>query len=144
MIRCNKRSQEMMSSVDKYAHLFYTSPMKLSQYAKQQGISYRTALRWFRDGAIKGYKERGWTPALVKKFLGSPDATKPNPSSRSAVPMPLYSLARIGVCEQEDSGKQADTKATVRSEVGKTVAARYPEYAEECKRQRSSRHEEAS
>lgn len=30
--------------------------MKLSQYAKQQGISYRTALRWFRAGAIKGYQ----------------------------------------------------------------------------------------
>ena len=28
--------------------------MKLSQYAKQQGISYRTALRWFRNGTIKG------------------------------------------------------------------------------------------
>ncbi len=26
--------------------------MKLSQYAKQQGISYRTALRWFKDGTI--------------------------------------------------------------------------------------------
>ena len=30
--------------------------MKLSQYARQQGISYRTALRWFRDGTIKGYQ----------------------------------------------------------------------------------------
>jgi putative resolvase len=30
--------------------------MKLSQYAKQQGISYRTALRWFRAGAITGYQ----------------------------------------------------------------------------------------
>jgi predicted site-specific integrase-resolvase len=30
--------------------------MKLSQYAKQQGISYRTALRWFRAGTIKGYQ----------------------------------------------------------------------------------------
>lgn len=30
--------------------------MKLSQYARQQGISYRTALRWFRAGAIKGYQ----------------------------------------------------------------------------------------
>jgi predicted site-specific integrase-resolvase len=46
----------MISNIDKYIHLFYTSPMKLSQYAKQQGISYRTALRWFRDGAIKGYQ----------------------------------------------------------------------------------------
>lgn len=30
--------------------------MKLSQYAKQQGISYRTALRWFRAGTIPGYQ----------------------------------------------------------------------------------------
>jgi predicted site-specific integrase-resolvase len=30
--------------------------MKLSQYAKQQGISYRTALRWFKSGMIKGYQ----------------------------------------------------------------------------------------
>ncbi len=30
--------------------------MKLSQYAKQQGISYRTALRWFKAGTIKGYQ----------------------------------------------------------------------------------------
>lgn len=89
-------------------------------------------------------KERGWTPAPVKKFLSAPDATKPDPSSRSAAPMQLYPLARIGVCEQEDRGKQADTKATVRPEVGKTVAARYPEYAQVCKRQRSARHKGAS
>ena len=30
--------------------------MKLSQYAKQQGISYRTALRWWQAGLIKGYQ----------------------------------------------------------------------------------------
>jgi len=30
--------------------------MKLSQYAKQQGISYRTALRWWQAGQIKGYQ----------------------------------------------------------------------------------------
>jgi predicted site-specific integrase-resolvase len=30
--------------------------MKLSQYAKQQGISYRTALRWWQAGIIKGYQ----------------------------------------------------------------------------------------
>jgi putative resolvase len=34
----------------------YTSRMKLSHYAKQQGISYRTALRWWRAGQIKGYQ----------------------------------------------------------------------------------------
>ena len=30
--------------------------MKLSQYAKQQGISYRTAFRWWQAGLIKGYQ----------------------------------------------------------------------------------------
>ncbi|GHO49934.1 IS607 family transposase [Ktedonospora formicarum] len=30
--------------------------MKLSQYAKQQGISYRTAFRWWQAGQIKGYQ----------------------------------------------------------------------------------------
>jgi predicted site-specific integrase-resolvase len=30
--------------------------MKLSQYAKQQGISYRTALRWWQAGLIPDYQ----------------------------------------------------------------------------------------
>src|SRR6266567_5076601 len=30
--------------------------MKLSQHAKQQGISYSTALRWWHQGAIRGYQ----------------------------------------------------------------------------------------
>jgi len=36
--------------------------MKLSDYAKQQGVRYETAWRWFRDGKIKGH--RGSTPSL--------------------------------------------------------------------------------
>ena len=45
-----------MPNVDKWIHLCYIVGMKLSHYAKQQGISYRTALRWFRDGTIQGYQ----------------------------------------------------------------------------------------
>lgn len=45
-----------MPSVDKWIYLCQNVGMKLSQYAKQQGISYRTALRWFRDGTIQGYQ----------------------------------------------------------------------------------------
>jgi putative resolvase len=30
--------------------------MKLSQYAKQQGISYSTALRWWHQGTLRGYQ----------------------------------------------------------------------------------------
>lgn len=30
--------------------------MKLSQYAKQLGINYQTAYRWFKKGLIQGYQ----------------------------------------------------------------------------------------
>lgn len=30
--------------------------MKLSDYAKKKGISYKTAWRWFMAGLIKGYQ----------------------------------------------------------------------------------------
>ena len=30
--------------------------MKLSEYAKQQGVRYETAWRWFKDGKIKGLR----------------------------------------------------------------------------------------
>jgi putative resolvase len=45
--------------------------MKLSQYAKQQGISYRTALRWFRAGTIKGYQAPTGT-IIVTESEGTP------------------------------------------------------------------------
>jgi hypothetical protein len=44
----------MTPHVDKHVQVCHALAMKLSQYAKQQGISYRTALRWFRAGTIKG------------------------------------------------------------------------------------------
>src|SRR5215469_845839 len=46
----------MLSPGDKRVQVCYAPAMKLSQYARQQGISYRTALRWFRAGTIKGYQ----------------------------------------------------------------------------------------
>lgn len=41
--------------------------MKLSQYAKRQGISYSTALRWFHDGAINGYQAPSGTIIVVEE-----------------------------------------------------------------------------
>jgi putative resolvase len=41
--------------------------MKLSQYAKEQGISYRTALRWFRDGSIQGYQAPSGTIIVTEQ-----------------------------------------------------------------------------
>lgn len=57
----------MTSNVDKWIVLCYSLDMKLSQYAKQQGISYRTALRWFRDGTIQGYQAPSGTIIVTER-----------------------------------------------------------------------------
>jgi putative resolvase len=57
--------------MDKRVQVCYPLGMKLSQYAKQQGISYRTALRWFRAGTIKGYQAPTGT-IIVTEGEGTP------------------------------------------------------------------------
>ncbi len=42
--------------------------MKLSQYAKQQGISYSTALRWWHQGTLRGYQAPSGT--IIVEPLG--------------------------------------------------------------------------
>jgi hypothetical protein len=69
-------------------------------------------------------KERGWTPALVKKFLGAPEVKRPNPYYRSAAPMQLYPLERVLEVEQTAEWRQAEARAAMRSEAGKIAAAR--------------------
>src|SRR5215469_3405884 len=46
----------MVPFVDKCVQVCHPLGLKLSQYAMQQGIRYRTALRWFRAGTVKGYQ----------------------------------------------------------------------------------------
>ncbi len=69
-------------------------------------------------------KERGWTPALVKKLLGAPDVKRPNPYYRSAAPMQLYASERVLEVEQTAEWRQAAARAAMRSEAGKIAAAR--------------------
>jgi predicted site-specific integrase-resolvase len=66
----------MSTNIDKRGRLYYISHMKLSQYAKQQGISYRTALRWFRSGAIAGYQAPSGTIIVQQEKPVSPVAQK--------------------------------------------------------------------
>lgn len=47
-------------------------------------------------------KQRGWTEGAIKRFLGPPDAVKPNPVYRSATPMQLWNAARIAAVEESD------------------------------------------
>src|SRR5947209_11063104 len=47
--------------------------MKLSQYAKQQGISYSNALRWWHQGATHGYR----VVKLVKEVGSGVNESRP-------------------------------------------------------------------
>jgi predicted site-specific integrase-resolvase len=66
--------------------------MKLSHYAKQQGISYRTALRWWRAGQIKGYQAPTGTIIVTE---GEKPATAP--SERVAI------YARVSSAEHREN-----------------------------------------
>jgi len=48
----------------------------LSQYAKQLGISYDTAHRWFKDGRIRGYQMDTGT-IIVTEPVGDAEQTRP-------------------------------------------------------------------
>ncbi len=48
--------------------------MKLSQYAKQQGISYSTALRWWHQSVIRGYQASSGT--IIVETEGKPRAAE--------------------------------------------------------------------
>ncbi len=48
-------------------------------------------------------KERGWKNAAIKKFLGEPDKTKPNPKSQKAAPTKLYNFKRVKQAESSEA-----------------------------------------
>jgi predicted site-specific integrase-resolvase len=49
--------------------------MKLSDYAKQHGVRYETAWRWFRDGKIKGHRV-GEHTILIDEDVQEPSAAQ--------------------------------------------------------------------
>jgi hypothetical protein len=74
--------------------------------------------------SMRQLKQRGWTEALVEKFLGPPDATRPNPHYKSAAPMRLYAATRVEAMESCEDWRLAAERSRVRSKAGKAVAAR--------------------
>ena len=50
--------------------------MKLSQYAKKYGISYRTAFRWWQNGQIKGFQKPSGTIIVTEAEDDPPQARK--------------------------------------------------------------------
>src|SRR5579871_86473 len=55
-----------------------TSSMKLSEYAKRVGVSYRTAWRWWKAGKLPGYQmDTGTVIITVPDQIPPPTATTP-------------------------------------------------------------------
>lgn len=59
-------------------------------------------------------KEQGWTDGMIKKLLGEPDTTKPNPMYKSAAPMALYLVTRVQKVEASEAFREAKEKSAGR------------------------------
>lgn len=77
----------------------YNQAIKLSDYARKIGVSYRTAWRWFKAGQLKGYQVETGTIIVTEPL---PEATAPAPVQKVAI------YARVSAAENKDNlGGQA-------------------------------------
>lgn len=70
-----------------------------------------------RCGAYVGVaelKDRGWTVAMIKSFLGQPDDTAPNPGGPRAPRVKLWLSSRVDDAEAMDAFRQRLAQATAR------------------------------
>lgn len=72
-------------------------------------------------------KKRGWTPALITRFLPEPDSIKQNPYYRRGAPMRLYQQARVEAIEATPEFREAQQRAARRSISAKASAQRRAE-----------------
>lgn len=72
---------------------------------------------------------RGWTPALVRRFLGPPDMTATNPHCAHAAPMRLYAPMRVEMMEWSRAFEQAKIVSSARRDSARRAAARRREEA---------------
>lgn len=73
---------------------------------------------------MAGLRERGWTDAMVRDYLGEPDATRPNPRYRSAAPMKLYLAQRAEAAEAGPGWAERKVRGARRRAVGLATADR--------------------
>lgn len=67
---------------------------------------------------------RGWTPAMIRDFLGRPDLTEFVPRFRTAAPTLLFAAARVQAVERTAEFTQRRQLAARRSAVSKQAADR--------------------
>ena len=70
-------------------------------------------------------KERGWTPAAIRNFLGEPDELRRNPHYKCAAPMQMFKEERVLVAEASDAfNAWKDKTAKTRSDAQARMKAR--------------------
>lgn len=67
---------------------------------------------------------RGWTPAMIRDFLGRPDRTEFVPRFRHAAPTLLFALARVQAAERAPAFAPRRDLAARRSAISKQAADR--------------------
>ncbi len=92
--------------------------MKLSEYAKKYGITYRTAFRWWQQGQIRGFQKPSGTIIVTEGEEEVPLAKK--------VVTPVVIYARVSSPKQKDSldrqvGRLEDYCAAKGYQVGRIV-----------------------
>ncbi|GAB7107673.1 hypothetical protein JCM4814A_59870 [Streptomyces phaeofaciens JCM 4814] len=70
-----------------------------------------------------GLRARGWTPAMVRRLLGEPDLTRPNPYVRCAPHTRLYRLERVEAAERSDGFRAVSAAARRISTLATATAA---------------------
>ncbi len=73
---------------------------------------------------MAGLRRRGWTDAMIREYLGEPDATRPNPRYWSAAPMKLYLAQRAEAAEASPEWAERKTLAARRQAAGAASADR--------------------
>ncbi len=80
--------------INKYRHLCYNLVMKLSEYARKVGVSYRTAWRWYKSGQLKGYQVETGTIIITEPL---PEAVAPMSVQKVAI------YTRVSAAENKDN-----------------------------------------
>ncbi len=69
-------------------------------------------------------RERGWTDAMIREYLGEPDDTRPNPRYWSAAPMKLYLAERAEAAEASQEWAERKARGARRRAAGHGGAGR--------------------
>jgi hypothetical protein len=73
---------------------------------------------------MAGLRERGWTEAMIREYLGESDTTRPNPRYWSAAPMKLYLAQRAEAAETTPEWAERKALGARRRASGAATAAR--------------------